>query len=88
MVEINDPIILERQKDFVPDHISFINFVVPDYRNPIAPNPKVYAEEEYDRITRDLVEKERVQLRKEGERLGLPGETLGTYINPKILTLK
>ena len=88
MVEINDPIILERQKDFVSDQISFINFVVPDYSNPIAPNPRVYAEKEYDRITRDLVEKERVQLRKEGLSLGLPGETLGTYINPKILTLK
>jgi hypothetical protein len=34
--------------------------VVPDYSNPIAPNPRVYAEKEYDRITRDLVEKERV----------------------------
>jgi hypothetical protein len=55
MVEIKDPVIIEREKDFVADHITFINFVETYYRNPIAPEPRVYAEEEYDNITKELV---------------------------------
>ncbi len=48
MVEIKDPDVIKRKKDFVSDHITFINFVVSDYSNPIPPAPKAYAEEEYD----------------------------------------
>ena len=88
MVEIKDPVIIEREKDFVADHITFINFVETYYRNPIAPEPRVYAEEEYDNITKELVQKERIKLREEGLKLGLPSETLGTYITPKLLSLR
>jgi hypothetical protein len=44
MVEIQDPTVFERGKDFVADEISLVNFVVKDYSNPIAPEPKEYAE--------------------------------------------
>ena len=30
----------------------------------------------------------RIKLRDEGKSLGLPGETLGSYVNPKIKILK
>jgi hypothetical protein len=43
MVEIKDPEIVEREKFFIPDEITFLNFVVSDYSNPIAPDPKTYA---------------------------------------------
>jgi hypothetical protein len=44
MVEISEPIILDRAREFVADEISFVNYVVPDYSNPIAPKPRAYAE--------------------------------------------
>jgi hypothetical protein len=43
MVEIKDPSVFEREKHFVADEISFVNFVISDYRNPVAPDPKEYA---------------------------------------------
>ena len=36
MVEIKDPVIADREKAFVADHIEFINFVTKSYNNPIA----------------------------------------------------
>ena len=54
MVEIKDPIIVYREKDFVAEEISFVNFVVPSYSNPKAPDPHFYAEYEYDKATVDL----------------------------------
>ncbi len=54
MVEIKDPEIVEREKFFIPDEITFLNFVVSDYSNPIAPDPKTYAEYEYDKTTKNL----------------------------------
>jgi hypothetical protein len=63
MVEVIDPVIIDRQKNFVADEIWFVNFVVSNYNNPIAPDPKAYAKEEYDANTSDLVDKERVKLK-------------------------
>ena len=40
MVEVKDPVIVDREKDYVADEVSIINFVVKDYSNPIAPEPK------------------------------------------------
>jgi hypothetical protein len=56
MVEVKDPVIIDREKNFVADEIWFTNFVVSDYSNPIAPDPRAYAEEEYDQATKILVE--------------------------------
>ena len=36
MVEIQDPVIKDRQEEFIADEISFLNFVVSDYDNPIV----------------------------------------------------
>jgi hypothetical protein len=36
MVEIQDPAIKDRQDEFIADEISFLNFVVSDYDNPIV----------------------------------------------------
>ena len=54
MVEIKDPDIVDREKVYIPNEISFLNYVVSDYSNPIAPEPKDYAEKEYDRISNTL----------------------------------
>ncbi len=88
MVEVKEPVITDREKNFVADEIWLINFVVSDYSNPIAPDPRAYAEEEYDQATKILVEQERVRLRNEGKSLGSPGETLDSYINLKIEIFK
>jgi hypothetical protein len=39
MVEIQDPVIKDREDEFIADEISFLNFVVSDYSNPIALKP-------------------------------------------------
>jgi hypothetical protein len=39
MVEIKDPEIVDREKEFIADEIFFINYVVSNYSNPIAPEP-------------------------------------------------
>ena len=31
MVEVKDPVIIDRQNEFIADEISFLNFVVSDY---------------------------------------------------------
>jgi hypothetical protein len=62
MVEFKDPVIINIKKNFVADEIWFINFILSDYSNPIAPDPRAYAEEEYDQATKILVEQERVKL--------------------------
>ena len=56
MVEIKEPVIIDREKDYVADEISFVNFVVKDYSDPIAPKPNEYAVEEYDLTTVALIE--------------------------------
>ena len=48
MVEIKESIIVDREKEFIAEEISFFNFVVKDYSHPIAPDPKAYAEQEYN----------------------------------------
>ena len=88
MVEVKEPVIIDREKNFVADEIWFTNFVVSDYSNPIAPDPRAYAEEEYDQATKILVEQERVKHRNESKSLGLPGETLDSYVNLEIEIFK
>jgi hypothetical protein len=49
MVEIKNSKTIEGDKLFyVPDVISFLNFVVSSYNDPIAPDPKELTEQEYD----------------------------------------
>jgi hypothetical protein len=37
MVETRSSAAVEKDEPFVPDEISFLNFVLSDYSNPIAP---------------------------------------------------
>ncbi len=34
MVEVKDPVLIDRENEFTADEISFLNFVVSDYSNP------------------------------------------------------
>ena len=68
MVEVIDPVIIDRQKNFVADEIWFVNFVVSNYNNPIAPEPRAYAEEEYEKTTKKLLQKIRGTLTLEGQK--------------------
>jgi hypothetical protein len=43
----------------VSDYVWFLNFVVSDYSNPIAPEPTTYALEEYNNNLRLTIEKMR-----------------------------
>ena len=81
MVEIKDSVIIEREKDFVADEISFVNFVVSDYSNPIAPTPNEYAKTEYDEITNTLNSQMRAKLSAEANEKCLKDKEKGTYIN-------
>jgi hypothetical protein len=57
MVNVEHPLILEREIPFVADEISFVNVVISEYGDPIAPEPEVYAVTEFDTATRDAVDK-------------------------------
>ena len=50
MVDVEESIIIDRSKPFVPDETYYINYVVTNYK-PILPNPWEYAEEEFDKAT-------------------------------------
>lgn len=82
MVEIKDIVVYNREKEFVADHIQFINYVVKDYDAPIAPEPRDYAEQEYDNTTRALLQKMKSQLIKDVQ--GKSFQERGAYINPRI----
>ena len=84
MVEIKDSVIIEREKDFVADEVSFINFVVSDYTNPLAPTPNEYAKTEYDETTYTLCNQMRAKLLDEATGKGLTGKDKGTYINLQV----
>ena len=84
MVEIKDPIVADREKDFVPDEINFVNYVVRHYDNPIAPEPNEYAILEYDRTTETLIEAMRRQRSEEANAKGLTGKAKGSYIKPEV----
>jgi hypothetical protein len=60
MVNVEHPLILEREIPFIADEISFVNVVMSEYSNPIAPNPEVYAATEFDKATRESIDKMRV----------------------------
>ena len=49
MVEIKDPVIKDREDEFIADEISFLNFVVSDYSKPTLPEKQ--ASDEYDART-------------------------------------
>ena len=81
MVEIKDPIVADREKDFVPDEITFVNYVVRHYDNPIAPEPNEYAIIEYERKTEAIIEAMRRQRSEEAREQGFTGKMKGNYIN-------
>ena len=37
MVEVKDAVVKDREEPYIPDEISFINFVVTNYSEPIKP---------------------------------------------------
>ena len=88
MVEIKDPEIVDREKEFIADEIFFINYVVSNYSNPIAPEPQDYAEIEFDKTTSSICSKFRAQLSVEATKKGLTGTEKGTYINLQVDKLK
>ena len=81
MVEVKDAVIFDREKDYVADEVSLINFVVKDYSDPIAPKPNEYAVLEYDQATEALIEGIRRQRSEEANGQGLKGKIKGAYIN-------
>ena len=56
MVEIKDRVLKDREEPYIPDEISFINFVVSDYSEPRTPDPKAAAEREYEKQTKAGIE--------------------------------
>jgi hypothetical protein len=55
MVDVEHPVIKDRQIEYEADEISFLNFVITDYSNPIAPEPETYANYEFDTKTKQEV---------------------------------
>ena len=55
MVEVQDPVLIDRENEFIPDEISFLNFVVSDYSNPTLEDSEKDAENLYDEETEKLV---------------------------------
>ena len=91
MVEIKDPSVHSREKDFVADEISFVNFVVRDYNDPTLPEPHEYESLVYDKKTKDDAQKMREQGFKERAATGLKGaENIAqiALMNSKIETYK
>ena len=64
MANVEDPIIRDRSIAFKPTIVHYLNYVVANF-NPIVEEPGVYANQEYDNQTVDLVQKMRNDLRKE-----------------------
>jgi hypothetical protein len=62
MVEVKEPILVNRGKAFVPDELFLLNYVVSNYSQPIAPEPKEYAETEYAKQTSALCDRMRAKL--------------------------
>jgi hypothetical protein len=73
MVEVKDPVIKDREDPYIPDEISFINFVVSDYSEPLIPEPKAAAASEYDKQTKAGIE----EIRKKFKEARKGGESLG-----------
>ena len=88
MVEVEEPVIVDRQKEFVPDEISLVNYVLSDYENPVAPEPRDYARKEFDKATDAIIEAMRRQRSEEANGQGLTGKAKGGYINLEIDKLK
>ncbi len=53
MVEVKNPVIVDRENEFVADEISFLNFVVSDYSNPTIDEPEEQARKEYEKETKE-----------------------------------
>ena len=88
MVEVQEPILVDRGKDYVADEILLLNYVVSDYSQPIAPEPKEYAETEYAKQTSALCDRMRAKLSVEAMNKGLTGKEKGNFINLEIDKLK
>ena len=76
MVEIQDPVIKDRQEEFIADEISFLNFVVSDYDNPIVKENAEQASIDYDEETKNEKQNLRSKLFK--------AKNTGDYIKEKI----
>ena len=88
MVEVEEPVIFDREKEFVPDEISLLNYVLSNYENPAAPEPREYAVKEFDKATQAQCNKMRSKLSVEATGKGLTGKDKGSYINLEIEKLK
>ena len=76
MVEIQDPVIKDRQEEFIADEISFLNFVVSDYDKPIVKENAEQASIDYDEETKNEKQNLRSKLFK--------AKNTGDYIKEKI----
>lgn len=84
MVEIQDPVIKDREDEFIADEISFLNFVVSDYSNPIALQPAAQANLEFDLETRNEAQARRTKFGKEADGLGKKGIEKAEYIKDRV----
>ena len=88
MVDVQDAVIKDRQDEFIPDEISFLNFVVSDYDNPKV-DPAESARLEYDNQTKHESQNLRTKVGKEADVLGLINipngeQAKGDFIRKKV----
>ena len=85
MVEVKNPLIVDRENEFVADEISFLNFVVSDYSNPTIDEPEEQARKEYEKETKEELENLTKQLDKEAKDKNLKNDDSRTkFIENKI----
>ena len=79
MSAIQDPILKARSTPFEATVIKFVNLAISDYA-PIVEKPEVYAEQEYDKKTKDELKRMRDELYIEASKMGLENKARGDYI--------
>ena len=85
MVEVKDPVIVDREDEFLADEISFLNFVLSDYSNLITEEPEKQAAKEYDDQTSKKLDELSKTLKEEAARKNLIDEVpRRQYIRDKI----
>lgn len=85
MVEVKDPVIVDREDEFLADEISFLNFVLSDYSNLITEEPEKLAAKEYDDQTSKELDELSKTLKEEAARNNLIDEVpRRQYIRDKI----
>ena len=88
MVEIKDPIIKDREDEFIADEISFLNFVVSDYSKPKLNLTEEQISKEYDNQTSALQEERRNQCRENAEKEGKNKQAALAKIAPELIQFK